>query len=245
MTEPQRVEAATQIMKGMDDKIKEAGAILSGGQTVMNPWVMTGGSVLGMIEGYYVKNKFSDENCSIILTKPIGAQLVINFKQYFRKNKEFREKILSKKINSEERFEEIFEKGFTAMGQLNLYASQLMRKYGDQIKACTDVTGFGIKGHAENLAQIQKNEVDFVIDTLPVYGNLHLFDKLVRDFKLEEGLASETSGGLMIVLENQVVDQFMRELKEKFRIDSWKIGRVVKGSRKARLSEDKKFQEIW
>ena len=40
-----------------------------------------------------------------------------------------------------------------------------MRKYG--AKGATDVTGFGLIGHANNLAAYQKNKVDFVIDRLP------------------------------------------------------------------------------
>lgn len=40
------------------------------------------------------------------------------------------------------------------MKQLNLYAAKVMREFGDSIKACTDITGFGLQGHAENLVQI-------------------------------------------------------------------------------------------
>lgn len=37
-----------------------------------------------------------------------------------------------------------------------------------------------------------------------MYGNLYQLDKLVRNFKIKEGLSAETSGGLMIILENSI-----------------------------------------
>lgn len=73
MTEEQRIYSATEIMKGMQDKIKEAGGKLTGGQTVLNPWVITGGSVMGIIDGFLVDNTSVDENCVLLLTKPLGS----------------------------------------------------------------------------------------------------------------------------------------------------------------------------
>lgn len=43
-------------MKGMENKASEVGAKIVGGQTVFNPWVVTGGSVLGVSQQYIVKN---------------------------------------------------------------------------------------------------------------------------------------------------------------------------------------------
>lgn len=56
------------------------------------------------------------------------------------------------------------------MGTLSYVGARLMRKY--KAHACTDVTGFGILGHANYLAQAQKNNVKFVIEKLPIYKNL-------------------------------------------------------------------------
>lgn len=47
------------------------------------------------------------------------------------------------------------------MVKLNLYAAKVIQKYLGFIRASTDVTGFGIIGHSDNLVQIQKNKVDF------------------------------------------------------------------------------------
>ena len=53
------------------------------------------------------------------------------------------------------------------MATLSLVGAKLIQKY--RTHACTDVTGFGILGHANYLAQAQKKAVDFVINKLPVY----------------------------------------------------------------------------
>ena len=67
------------------------------------------------------------------------------------------------------------------MATLSLVAAQLVRKY--RAGACTDVTGFGILGHADYLAQAQKKKVEFVIDKMPVYKNLIKVEHKVQNFK--------------------------------------------------------------
>lgn len=84
------------------------------------------------------------------------------------------------------------------MATLSLVGAKSITKY--RANACTDVTGFGILGHANYLAQAQINKVDLIINRLPVYKNLIKVEKKVLDFKLMDGLAAETSGGLLICI---------------------------------------------
>lgn len=56
------------------------------------------------------------------------------------------------------------------MATLSLVGARLLRKY--RASACTDVTGFGILGHATYLAQAQKAGVELVINKLPIYKGL-------------------------------------------------------------------------
>lgn len=60
------------------------------------------------------------------------------------------------------------------MGHLNKNAAGLMREH--QCHGSTDITGFGIKGHADNLAQVQKEEVNFQIDALPIIGGMDVIN---------------------------------------------------------------------
>ena len=68
-----------------------------------------------------------------------------------------------------------------------------MHKYNAH--GATDVTGFGIIGHANNMATIQKNEVDFVIHNLPVIAKMVGVSKAIGGmFGLLQGRSAETSG---------------------------------------------------
>ena len=79
------------------------------------------------------------------------------------------------------------------MARLNKNAAILMHKYSAH--AATDITGFGILGHAKNLAKNQRANVDFLIHTLPVIKNMvKIFSASGINFKLTEGYSAETSG---------------------------------------------------
>jgi len=73
-----------------------------------------------------------------------------------------------------------------------------MHKHGAH--GATDVTGFGILGHASNLASAQKNAVDFVIHKLPVICNMvAVAEACGIKFGLLQGYSAETSGMLLSV----------------------------------------------
>lgn len=244
MNEQQRKYAATEIMKGMNNKAEEAGCFIAGGQTVLNPWVMTGGSVVGVIEDFLVPNTEAEHGDVIVLTKPLGMQMVVNFKQYLRTDPQKIQKLIETGNFDPEAFEDTFSTAAKHMATLNLYASLTMKEFKNDIKACTDITGFGLKGHCDNLVDIQKRNVDFIIDTFPTFKSFHKLDKIVRNFKLLEGLAAETSGGLMIVMSKNVADRFQDQLKTKHDIDSWIIGRVENGSKITKLEEKMNILEL-
>lgn len=84
-----------------------------------------------------------------------------------------------------------------------------MHKYNAH--GATDVTGFGLLGHAQNLAKHQKNEVSFVIHNLPVIAKMAAVAKACGNmFQLLQGHSAETSGGLLICLpREQVCDNNM------------------------------------
>jgi len=158
-----------------------------------------------------------------VLTKPLGMRLAINTMQWLKTDKEKREKML--KVLPESTIIDTFYRAETYMATLNLVGAQLLRKY--KSNACTDVTGFGVLGHANYLAQAQKNSVKFIIDSLPVLKDIHRLEtEKVTSYKLFDGYAAETSGGLLVALNKDNVDGFMREMHEAG-LDAWKIGKVV------------------
>lgn len=105
-----------------------------------------------------------------------------------------------------------------------------MLKHG--ATASTDVTGFGILGHSQNLVDIQKyKNLDFVFERLPCFPGLKDLDKIVRDFGLVEGKAAETSGGLMIALPAESVEAFTKDMQA-LKEEVWVVGKVVEGTGK-------------
>ena len=85
------------------------------------------------------------------------------------------------------------------MARLNRNAAYLMHKY--EAHAATDVTGFGILGHASNLASNQKAQVAFVIHTLPILANMvKVYEACGVNFELLDGFSAETSGKSLLLL---------------------------------------------
>lgn len=79
------------------------------------------------------------------------------------------------------------------MARLNKTGAKLMHRF--HAHAATDVTGFGIIGHAKNLAANQKDDVSFVLDSLPIHANMAAVAKASSiNFKLFDGYSAETSG---------------------------------------------------
>lgn len=102
-----------------------------------------------------------------------------------------------------------------------------MHKY--KANAATDVTGFGLLGHASNLAKFQKNLVQFVITKLPIIKNVLKFGEVLSlDKKLRSGTAVETSGGLLISLPAKAAVDFCEDYKRFCGTDqsAWIIGYV-------------------
>ena len=157
------------MIQGFTDAAVQAKTQVGGGQTVFNQWPMMGGCAIAVVnEDGYVMPNHAQPGDVLILTKPLGTRFAINAMQWLKTNKDKRNKILTEASESE--LVEAYFRAEEQMGTLSLVGAQLIRKY--QVGACTDVTGFGILGHANYLAQAQKKNLEFVINTLPVYKGL-------------------------------------------------------------------------
>jgi len=243
MTKEQQLIVTRLMMQGFADTVREAGSKVAGGQSVINEFPMIGGAAFGISrsESPYVP-KNAKPGDVLILTKPLGSQILVNVNQYYM-NKDDKWKTLAteRKLITEDQIEEIYQQGIHYMCQLNKTAATLMLKYG--ATSSTDVTGFGILGHAQNLAECQTESVDYIIEKLPCYPVLHKLDKIVRNFKFKEGYAAETSGGLLISMPPENVDAFIKEMNQAG-CSAWQMGRVIKGTRKAKLVENIQAEEI-
>lgn len=119
---------------------------------------------------------------------------------------------LVKEIMTEEEIKDTYYLGIESMATLNKNSAKLMKKYKSH--GATDITGFGILGHAQNLAAAQKNDVDLVIHSLPILSKMGHINSKVLNFKLMEGFSAETSGGLFMMLPKEHAKDFIQESLE-------------------------------
>merc|ERR1712194_452498 len=98
------------------------------------------------------------------------------------------------------------------MSKLNRFASKLMIKHNAH--AATDVTGFGILGHAQNLMDNQITDCGVELHTLPCIANTLKVNDKILDFRLRTGYSAETSGGLLISMAESDAIAYCAELKE-------------------------------
>lgn len=150
-------------------------------------WPMMGGTAISVLkDSQFVMPNNAIAGDKIILTKPLGARLAINAMQWLKTDKVKRDKILQDATQSE--LVDAFYRAEEQMATLSVVGARLIRKY--KAHASTDVTGFGILGHANYLAQAQKDNVTFVLNKFPVYKNLIKIEHKVQDFKLMDGYAA-------------------------------------------------------
>lgn len=77
---------------------------------------------------------------------------------------------------------------------------------------------------------MQRNDVDIIINNLPVINGMASIDNTVRNYRLKEGFSAETSGGLLICLEKENAKQFIQEMHDNG-LEANYAGEVVKGTK--------------
>jgi len=228
MEEKHRNIVTRKMIEGFNEIANEAGVSVTGGQTVRNPWPIIGGVAMSTItEEEMIRPENAKVGDLLVLTKPLGTQLAVNLHQWILKKSERWEN--AKKEITEEEVMEAYNKAILSMSRLNKIGAKLLHKY--KAHAATDVTGFGLLGHANNLAlnQLEKG-LCFQIDCLPIISKMAQIDKLEPSlFKLLQGFSSETSGGLLLCIPPENASPFVEEIT-KLDSPAWIVGKIVKNS---------------
>ncbi len=144
---PQEVMA--EILAGGASKVREAGAILAGGHTIVDDVPKYGLCVSGFIHPDAIwTNAAARTGDALLLTKPLGSGIT---------NTAAKAGLLT---------EEQFAPTIAAMTALNRSARDAAIGFG--IHACTDITGFGLAGHACELAEGSGKTAEFFAEALPL-----------------------------------------------------------------------------
>lgn len=215
-----------QIVEGFLESAKEAGIRVHVQSISYNPWCIIGGIASSLCtEAEIIMPSNAKDGDAIVLTKPLGTQLATNAYLWMEEKNDKYIKISARL--SDDDIKKTFNMAVKSMTFLNKIAAQLMHKYNAH--AATDVTGFGILGHAKNLARFQKDKISFALNKLPIITNVVTIGEILgQDIKLKSGRAVETSGGLLICLSADKAKAFCDDFftlsnKEQ---QAWVIGSV-------------------
>ncbi|CAF2861896.1 unnamed protein product [Rotaria sp. Silwood2] len=241
MTDKERDTIMPLILQGFKECAEEAGTSVQGGQTVINPWLIVGGvatAVCTQNEIIIPENAIVGD--VLVLTKPLGTQVAVNAHQWLE-NPDRWNRI--KSVISEDDVRKAYQRAMNSMARLNKIGASLMHKYNAH--ACTDVTGFGLLGHAQNLAKHQKHDVSFVIHNLPIIAKMATISKACGNaFGLLQGTSAETSGGLLVVLPREQAAAYCKDIQAQEGYQAWIIGVVEKGGRTAKIIDKPRIIEV-
>ncbi len=219
-----------QIVAGGLTKITEAGAVLAGGHTIDDDEPKYGLSVTGVVHPKkYWTNAGARPGDALVLTKPIGSGVLFNAN-------------LKGWISNA-----ALEECIATLITLNRVAAETMQRF--DIHAVTDVTGFGLAGHAFEMArgsmarlEISLDAVPFMQEALDMYKkgistgvNSHnrqlvenhlIFASKYPAWHAEMLFDPQTSGGLLIALPEQQGWPLVSTLHQHGVVSARLIGRV-------------------
>jgi selenide,water dikinase len=222
-------DVISEILRGGAEKVAEAGAAIAGGHSVTDKEPKYGLSVTGIIDPKLVKAKGGAHvGDALVLTKPLGVGVVTTaLKRDLAQSAHVADAIHS-------------------MTRLNKRAALAARKYGAH--GMTDITGFGLLGHAREMAQQSRLTFTFEFEALPFLvgamdyardwifpGGASANEQYVRPHTRFAGALSdwqqmllfdpETSGGLLIALAADQADALVSDLRAQGE-SAWRVGDV-------------------
>ncbi|HLP74393.1 MAG TPA: selenide, water dikinase SelD [Bacteroidales bacterium] len=230
------MEAYSAILKGGYDKAAEAGVRIIGGHTIDDFPPKYGLAVTGFVHpGRIMTNANAREGDILILTKPLGTGI----------------------ISAGARTGLASEADLTAavenMKTLNKNAAAIMKKHG--LRAATDITGFGLAGHALKMARASGVTISLEMGKVPLLGgtygltddgcipgasfrNLEYAEEFTSfsdalDYNLKMiAFDAQTSGGLLMCVPHDIAEKVLDDLQSSDVNASAIIGSVLKQSDK-------------
>lgn len=212
------IDILTKILCGGTDKVHEAGATVVGGHSIEDEEPKYGLAITGTA---HPDKMITTLGCQagdlLVLTKPLGTGL------------------LTTGLKAEVLTEKQIGVALAGMARLNRYASEAMLRVG--VSACTDITGFGLIGHALEMAEASQKRLVIHTDSLPHYPNAidmaetglvpegrfrnerHYMPRVSGSEQHDTAQIDllcdpQTSGGLLIAVAAEKVELLMQELQD-------------------------------
>lgn len=220
-----------EILKGGQEKVAEAGGVLLGGHTIADDTPKYGLAVTGWVHPDKVAtNADAKEGEVLILTKPIGTGTIISAKK------------------NDIAPVDAYQAALDNMKLLNNKAAEIMNRYN--IKCATDITGFGLLGHAMKMAdgsgvsiKIDSSKVPMLPSVMKLIEmgcipgaafrnqeyteeNCHFEASVDYNHKMLV-LDAQTSGGLLMTVKAEDVNDIIKELIQSGYPSSCVVGEVL------------------
>jgi len=213
------ISVLQEVLRGGLDKIKEAGALLVGGHSVEDDEFKYGLSVTGVIHPDGVlKNTGARAGDLLVITKPLGLG------------------IINTAIKGNMADTALINKAVKVMSTLNSLPAEEFNNF--QVSACTDVTGFGLLGHACEMIDGLDLGIRLYADKVPIINEAIDLARMGlipagtyrnRDFrkgcligfdKVDKAIADilfdpQTSGGLLIAVPRDEAEAYVERLQGK------------------------------
>ncbi len=220
-----------EILRGGADRVLLAGAVISGGHTVRDTEIKYGLSATGVVEpDRLLTNRQARAGDALVLTKALGTGFVTTAFKAGRCD------------------DATLQAACERMVMLNAAASQAAQDCGTH--AVTDITGFGLTGHAGEMAQASGVTVSLQVGRLPLLpgaaelaargfktrasaSNRNFAESQLRiqgspdPLTLEFAFDAQTSGGLLISLPAERAEELVRQLHAAGVPDACVVGRVL------------------
>ena len=224
------IEIFTEVMRGMAETVRSAGAVIAGGHSIQDDEPKVGLCVVGMAHPDRLLTKAGARPGDVlVLTKPLGSGVITTF------------------AKSNQAAPEHIAEATRWMKHLNRAASECAMMVG--ARCGTDITGFGLIGHAWEMAdasgvglQIDLGTVPFMDGaqkyadegifpggTLANHSTYSAHTRFVDDMCQGDCMLlfdAQTSGGLLLCIAPEQIDKFGAEMKQRNE-PWWQIGKVI------------------
>jgi selenide,water dikinase len=227
------LDIVQQVFRGGAEKVKEAGAVVAGGHTIQDREPKFGLVAIGLCDQNRLMTKvMAQPGDVLVLTKPIGTGTITTA------------------LRQEQADPEHVQGAIDWMMRLNSIASQVA--IACNVRAATDVTGFGLLGHGTELAEASSVSLRIHFPSLPIlpgargyvernffpagsvsnfsfFGPKVVFDDSID--KVDQMLLfdAQTSGGLLLAVPATEMQDFTNHAKQEA-LAVWMIGAVEEGA---------------
>jgi selenide,water dikinase len=247
-------EVLEQILRGGADKVAEAGAVIGGGHSIDHDIPLYGLSVTGLAsEAKITRNAGARPGDTLVLTKPLGIGVTVSAGRADAIAKEGVTSIFHRQLLPESAMEE----AFTVMAALNRPAAEAMQ--GFPVHAATDITGYGLLGHAYEMMDASGTTGEFSVSRIPFLsearrlaargvapdGSRVNVRNLSPRTEREGGVTdddflllcdAQTSGGLLVALPESEAERYVAECRKRGAASAAVVGRVLpKGEKRLRV----------